>query len=103
MSKLGSFILGATLGVAAGLVAGTLLDDEKVSQLKSRLKDSDALNSLKEKYDNGTELVKNQLSSIPKAVEDYSELKDFDDIVIDGHDEKPSQDEESSSDLDHAE
>ena len=50
--------------------------------VKNKIKDNDKLQDLKKKYDNGTEIVKNQLASFPKNVEDDSELKDFDDIVI---------------------
>ncbi|MBA1393451.1 DUF1269 domain-containing family protein, partial [Lactobacillus sp. XV13L] len=55
----------------------------------------------------GTEVVKNQLASFPKSVEDDSELKDFDDIVIDNSkDDDPLSEEhaeKSVDDLHHAE
>lgn len=67
-----------------GFVAGSLLvTDEQLDDVKKKIKDNDTLQDLKKKYDNGTEVVKNQLASFPKNVEDDSELKDFDDIVID--------------------
>lgn len=84
MKKLGSFVLGTIVGAAAGLVAAAyLIPEEKVEDLKQKMIDNDALQDLKQKYDNGTEIVKNQLSSFPKNVDDDSEIKDFDDIVID--------------------
>lgn len=84
MKKFASFELGAVAGCAAGFLAGSLLvSDEQVDDVKNKIKDNDKLQDLKKKYDNGTEIVKNQLASFPKNVEDDSELKDFDDIVID--------------------
>ncbi|MGN1271906.1 MAG: DUF1269 domain-containing family protein [Lactobacillus sp.] len=84
MKKFASFVLGAVAGCAAGFLAGSLLvSDEQVDDVKNKIKDNDKLQDLKKKYDNGTEIVKNQLASFPKNVEDDSELKDFDDIVID--------------------
>lgn len=87
MKHIGSFILGTVVGAAAGLVAAAyLLPDGTVDDLKQKVNDNDALKDLKEKYDNGTEIVKNQLSSLPNNVEDNSEIKNFDDIVIDNTD-----------------
>ncbi|NRN77190.1 DUF1269 domain-containing family protein [Lactobacillus helveticus] len=84
MKKFASFVLGTVAGCAAGFIAGSLLvSDEQVDDVKNKIKDNDKLQDLKKKYDNGTEIVKNQLASFPKNVEDDSELKDFDDIVID--------------------
>ena len=84
MKKFASFVLGAVAGCAAGFLAGSLLvSAEQVDDVKNKIKDNDKLQDLKKKYDNGTEIVKNQLASFPKNVEDDSELKDFDDIVID--------------------
>ncbi|KRL63045.1 YtxH domain-containing protein [Lactobacillus psittaci] len=119
MKKLGSFLLGTIVGATAGLVAASyLLDDETVEDLKKKVTDkvnnvtekvadNDTLQDLKKRYDNSTEIVKNQLSAFPNPVEDDSELKDFDDIVIDstktslGSDEK--NDQKTLSELDHAE
>lgn len=108
MSKFSNFVIGTIVGAAAGFVAGSLLiSDEQIDDVKKKIKDNDALQDLKKKYDNGTEIVKNQLASFPKSVEDDSELKDFDDIVIDdtnkdlGEDEK--SDKEAVSDLNNAE
>ncbi|BAQ56868.1 hypothetical protein [Lactobacillus acetotolerans] len=84
MSKFTSFLVGTVVGAAAGFVAGSLLvSDEQLEDLKKKVKDNDTIQDLKKKYDNGTEVVKNQLSTSAKNVEDDSELKDFDDIVID--------------------
>ncbi|WEV40188.1 DUF1269 domain-containing family protein [Lactobacillus sp. ESL0681] len=87
MKKTTSAILGTIIGCAAGFVAGSLLvSDDRVEDLKRKVKENPTANDLKQKYDNGTEIVKNQLTSFPKKVEDDSELKDFDDIVIDSSD-----------------
>ncbi|GAA2862206.1 hypothetical protein [Lactobacillus intestinalis] len=89
MSKFSNFVIGTIVGAAAGFVAGSLLiSDEQIDDVKKKIKDNDALQDLKKKYDNGTEIVKNQLASFPKSVEDDSELKDFDDIVIDDSKDK---------------
>ena len=107
MKKFASFLLGAVAGCAAGFLAGSLLvSDEQVDDVKSKIKDNDKLQDLKKKYDNGTEIVKNQLASFPKNVEDDSELKDFDDIVIDDSnkdDDDSENAEESVNDLNNAE
>lgn len=107
MKKFGYFLLGTVLGAAAGVVAASMIPDEKVEKVKDKLKDNTNLEDLKEKYDNGTEALKNQLASFPSSVEDDSELKDFDDIVIDDSDNKTSSDdktsEESAEDLNNAE
>ncbi|MCF1783750.1 DUF1269 domain-containing family protein [Lactobacillus mulieris] len=108
MKKLGAFVFGTVVGAAAGLAAAAyLLPDETLEDLKQKINDNDTLNDLKKKYDNSTEIVKNQLAAFPKNVEDDSELKDFDDIVIDstkhnlGSDE--NDDNETLSDLENAE
>ncbi|CCI85269.1 hypothetical protein [Lactobacillus pasteurii] len=108
MSKFSHFLLGAVVGAAVGFVAGSVLvDDDQLDDVKKKIKDNDHLQDLKKKYDNGTEIVKNQLASFPKSVDDDTELKDFDDIVID--DSKESQDttseveNSSADDLSHAE
>ncbi|MDE6492210.1 MAG: DUF1269 domain-containing family protein [Lactobacillus sp.] len=89
MSKFSNFVIGTIVGAAAGFVAGSLLiSDEQIDDVKKKIKDNEALQDLKKKYDNGTEVVKNQLASFPKSVEDDSELKDFDDIVIDDSKDK---------------
>ncbi|MDF7638474.1 DUF1269 domain-containing family protein [Lactobacillus sp. ESL0791] len=108
MSKFTSFLVGTVVGCAAGFVAGSLLiSDEKIDSLKKKVKDNNTVQDLKKKYDNGTEVVKNQLSAFSKNVEDDSELKDFDDIVIDdSKDDKLSANdnaEKSVSDIDNAE
>lgn len=109
MKKFTSFVLGAVAGCAAGFLAGSLLiSDEQVDDVKNKIKDNDTLQDLKKKYDNGTEVVKNQLASFPKNVEDDSELKDFDDIVIDDSDKgedvaEGDNAQKSVDDLDHAE
>lgn len=97
MGKFTSFVVGTIAGAAAGFIAGSLLvSDEQLDDVKKKIKDNDTLQDLKKKYDNGTEIVKNQLASFPKNVEDDSELKDFDDIVID--DSKNDEDNNSTSD-----
>ena len=107
--KFASFLLGAVAGCAAGFLAGSLLvSDEQVDDVKNKIKDNDKLQDLKKKYDNGTEIVKNQLASFPKNVEDDSELKDFDDIVIDDSDKDDNvaagdNAQESVDDLNNAE
>ncbi len=106
MSKVTSFILGSIVGAAAALVATSLLAPDTVEELTSNIKsksnelkdkaadlkdkaedkvsDNDVLDNLKTKFDNSTDLIKSQLQSLPKqAVNDDSELTDFDDIVID--------------------
>ena len=108
MRKLGGFLLGSVVGLGVGLIAGSLLlPEETTDDVKKKLAENEKLQDLKEKYDKGTEAIKNQLASFPKSVEDDSELKDFDDIVIDdtnkdlGEDEK--SDKEAVSDLNNAE
>lgn len=108
MKKFASFVLGTVVGSAAGFLAGSLLlTDEQIDDLKKKVKDNETVQDLKKKYDNGTEVVKNQLSSFSKNVEDDSELKDFDDIVIDNSkDDDPMQKnhaEDLANDLHHAE
>lgn len=106
MSKFTNFLLGAIVGAAAGFVAGSLLvDDGQIDSVKQKIKGNDKLQDLKKKYDNGTEIVKNQLASFPKNVDDDSELKDFDDIVIDDskNEDESKNAENSAADLDHAE
>ena len=84
MRKLGGFLLGSVVGLGVGLIAGSLLlPEETTDDVKKKLAENEKLQDLKEKYDKGTEAIKNQLASFPKSVEDDSELKDFDDIVID--------------------
>lgn len=87
MSKAGSFIFGTVLGLGAGLVAASLLiPEDKSKELKQKvedLKNNDKVQELKTKYDKGTEALKTQLSSFSNHIDDDSELKDFDDIVID--------------------
>lgn len=101
MSKFGSFLLGAVFGAAAGVAAASLISDDKLEEVKDKIKSNPNVEDLKEKYDNGTEILKNQLASFPKNIEDDSELKDFDDIVID--DSANSAGEQDASDLDNAE
>ncbi|WP_301205058.1 DUF1269 domain-containing family protein, partial [Lactobacillus hominis] len=94
MSKVGSFILGSVIGLGAGLVAASmLLPDDAQDELKKKIAENDKLQDLKEKYDKGTETIKTQLKSFPKSVEDDSELKDFDDIVIDDTNKDLGEDE----------
>ena len=101
MRKFTSFLFGVVLGAAAGVVAASLVSDDKVKEVKDKIKSNPNVEDLKEKYDNGTEILKNQLASFPKNIEDDSELKDFDDIVID--DSANSAGEQDASDLDNAE
>ena len=108
MRKLGGFLLGSVVGLGVGLIAGSLLlPEEATEDVKKKLAENEKLQDLKEKYDKGTEAIKNQLASFPKSVEDDSELRDFDDIVIDdtnkdlGEDEK--SDKDAVSDLNNAE
>lgn len=107
MSKVGSFILGSIVGAGVGLVAASLLiPDDAKDEIKKKIADNDNLQDLKEKYDKGTETLKTQLKSFPKSVEDDSELKDFDDIVIDDTAKDLSSDEsdkDAVSDLENAE
>lgn len=108
MKKITSFILGTIVGSAAGFLAGSLLvTDSQIEELKKKVKNNETVQDLKKKYDNGTEVVKNQLASFPKNVDDDTELKDFDDIVIDNSkdDESLQADnaENSVEDMHHAE
>lgn len=107
MKKITSFILGTVVGGAAGFLAGSLLvTDNQIDELKQKVKNNDTVQDLKKKYDNGTEIVKNQLSSFPKDVDDDSEIKDFDDIVIDNSSDDSSiknQFADSVDDLQNAE
>ena len=89
------------------MAASMLLPDDTEEELKKKISENDKIQDLKEKYNKGTEVIRTQLKSFPKSVEDDSELKDFDDIVIDdtnddlGEDEKA--DKEAISDLSNAE
>ncbi|MFC2694783.1 MAG: DUF1269 domain-containing family protein [Lactobacillus sp.] len=114
MKKTGSFILGTLFGAGVSLLATSLLaSDDMQKKIAATIDNNETLKDLKKKYDNGTELLKNQLTSFPKTVEDNSEIKDFDDIVIDERDEakkddrpaKPDKDEDDDavSDLDNQE
>lgn len=106
MRKFTSFLFGVVLGTAAGVVAASLVSDDKVKEVKDKIKSNPNVEDLKEKYDNGTEILKNQLASFPKNVEDDSELKDFDDIVIDDSESAEADGKsaaESASDLENAE
>ncbi|WEV39005.1 DUF1269 domain-containing family protein [Lactobacillus sp. ESL0680] len=107
MKKFTSFLFGTVVGCAVGFVAGSLLvSDDQIDDIKTKVKNNDTVQDLKKKYDNGTEVVKNQLASFPKDVEDDSELKDFDDIVIDdSKDDIADNDnaEKTVDDLHHAE
>lgn len=103
MKKFTSFLLGAVFGAAAGVVAASLVSDDKLKEVKDKIKSNPNVEDLKEKYDNGTEILKNQLASFPKNIEDDSEIKDFDDIVIDDSESKEKDSEETASDLDNAE
>ncbi|MBD5429960.1 DUF1269 domain-containing family protein [Lactobacillus sp.] len=97
MSKAGSFIFGSIIGLGAGLVAASLLiPEEKTKEVKEKLRDNDKLQDLKKKYDKGTEAIKTQLSSFPNNIEDDSELKDFDDIVIDDTDKDLGKDDKEN-------
>ena len=108
MKKVFSFALGSVVGLGAGLIAASmLLPDDTEDELKKKISENDKIQNLKEKYNKGTEVLRTQLKSFPKSVDDDSELKDFDDIVIDGsaddlgEDEK--EDREAISDLSNAE
>ena len=106
MRKFTSFLFGVVLGAAAGVVAASLVSDDKVKEVKDKIKSNPNVEDLKEKYDNGTEILKNQLASFPKNLEDDSELKDFDDIVIDDSESAEADGKsaaESASDLENAE
>lgn len=115
MKKTGSFILGTLFGAGVSLLATSLLaSDDMQKKIAATIDNNETLKDLKKKYDNGTELLKNQLTSFPKTVEDNSEIKDFDDIVIDERDEankkadrpaKPDTDadDDAISDLDNQE
>ena len=106
MRKFTSFLFGVVLGAAACVVAASLVSDDKVKEVKDKIKSNPNVEDLKEKYDNGTEILKNQLASFPKNVEDDSELKDFDDIVIDDSESAEADGKsaaESASDLENAE
>lgn len=99
MRKVGSFLLGSIVGVGAGLLAASiLLPDETQEEMKKKLAENEKLQGLKEKYDKGTETIKTQLKSFPKSVEDDSELKDFDDIVIDDTSKDLGEDDKTNSD-----
>ena len=99
MKKFASFLLGAVAGCAAGFLAGSLLvSDEQVDDVKNKIKDNDKLQDLKKKYDNGTEIVKNQLASFPKNVEDDS---DKDDNVAAGDNAQESVDDLNNAEEEH--
>ena len=100
MKKFVSFVLGTIVGTAAGFLAGSLLvSDDQIDELKKKVKNNETVQDLKKKYDNGTEIVKNQLASFPKNVEDDSELKDFDDIVIDSSKDTDAQQKDHAADV----
>ena len=100
MKKFVSFVLGTIVGTAAGFLAGSLLvSDDQIDELKKKVKNNETVQDLKKKYDNGTEIVKNQLASFPKNVEDDSELKDFDDIVIDNSKDDDAQQKDHAQDV----
>ena len=100
MKKFVSFVLGTIVGTAAGFLAGSLLvSDDQIDELKKKVKNNETVQDLKKKYDNGTEIVKNQLASFPKNVEDDSELKDFDDIVIDSSKDTDVQQKDHAADV----
>ena len=104
MKKFASFVLGTIVGSAAGFLAGSfLVSDDQIDELKKKVKNNETVQDLKKKYDNGTEVVKNQLASFPKNVEDDSELKDFDDIVIDNSKDEDLKNKDLAEDLHHAE
>lgn len=107
MRKVGSFIFGSVIGLGAGLVAAAMLLPDDPDELKKKISENDKVKDLKEKYEKGTEVLRTQLKSFPKSVEDDSELKDFDDIVIDdtANDlgESDKADNEAVSDLSNAE
>ncbi|WP_233335886.1 MULTISPECIES: DUF1269 domain-containing family protein [Lactobacillus] len=104
MKKFASFVLGTIVGSAAGFLAGSfLVSDDQIDELKKKVKNNETVQDLKKKYDNGTEVVKNQLASFPKNVEDDSELKDFDDIVIDNSKDEDLKNKDVAEDLHHAE
>jgi hypothetical protein len=99
MKKTGSFILGTLFGAGVSLLATSLLaSDDVQKKISETIDGNDTLKDLKKKYDNGTELLKNQLTSFPKTVEDNSEIKDFDDIVIDKRDEDDQDDKPAKPD-----
>lgn len=101
MKKTGSFILGTLFGAGVSLLATSLLaSDDVQKKISETIDGNDTLKDLKKKYDNGTELLKNQLTSFPKTVEDNSEIKDFDDIVIDKRDEEDQDDKPAKPDKD---
>lgn len=101
MKKTGSFILGTLFGAGVSLLATSLLaSDDVQKKISETIDGNDTLKDLKKKYDNGTELLKNQLTSFPKTVEDNSEIKDFDDIVIDKRDEEDKDDKPAKPDKD---
>ena len=100
MKKFASFVLGTIVGSAAGFLAGSfLVSDDQIDELKKKVKNNETVQDLKKKYDNGTEIVKNQLASFPKNVEDDSELKDFDDIVIDSSKDTDAQQKDHAADV----
>ncbi|WP_223895972.1 DUF1269 domain-containing family protein [Lactobacillus helsingborgensis] len=100
MKKFASFVLGTIVGSAAGFLAGSfLVSDDQIDELKKKVKNNETVQDLKKKYDNGTEVVKNQLASFPKNVEDDSELKDFDDIVIDNSKDEDLKNKDHAKDV----
>lgn len=102
MKKAGSFILGTLFGASLSLLATAVLtSDDNRQKLKTAIAKNDTLATLKKKYDNGTELIRNQLTSFPKTVEDNSEIKDFDDIVIDKTNQKSKTNHDHQNDDDN--
>lgn len=83
MGKKGSFLVGGILGFGLGILASAFLPDDVSSNIKGKITDNDMFKTLKEKYDQRTEDLKEQMTEIPSNINDDSELKDFDDIIID--------------------
>lgn len=83
MGKKGSFLVGGILGFGLGILASAFLPDDVSSNIKDKITDNDMFKTLKEKYDQRTEDLKEQMTEIPSNINDDSELKDFDDIIID--------------------
>ena len=78
-----SFLVGGILGFGLGILASAFLPDDVSSNIKGKITDNDIFKTLKEKYDQRTEDLKEQMTEIPSNINDDSELKDFDDIIID--------------------
>mgnify|MGYP003310832624 CR=1 FL=1 len=75
MRKLGGFLLGSVVGLGVGLIAGSLLlPEETTDDVKKKLAENEKLQDLKEKYDKGTEAIKNHSLNQLKMIQNWKIL-----------------------------